>query len=331
MDASCPDTSSFAEDLNDFEFEIDSTQAGQRFDRFLSSMLPEYSRSVLSSSVKKETILVDGIPKKNSYRLKLGEVVAGWCDYQDEIEVTPEEMDLHILYEDDWIIVLSKSPDVVVHPGAGNLSGTLVNGLVYHCSQIINAGDDKTRPGIVHRLDKDTSGVMVVAKNGQIHQKLAEMFKYRSVNKTYQALIHGVPEEREGRIVAAIGRHPVQRKKMTIRDEGLGGRYAASSWKVITTYLKGQYSLVEVNIETGRTHQIRVHMASIGCPVVGDSLYGPKKIDPVAPRQLLHACRLEFEHPHSGESLCFNAPLWPDFSYVLKKLVEKEHSDKEIC
>ncbi len=331
MDASCSDNSRFAEDLNDFEIEVDETQAGQRFDRFLSAMLPDYSRSVLSSSIKKGTIKVNDIPKKSSYKLKLGEIVSGWCDYQDEIEITPEKMDLTILYEDEWIIILSKSPDMVVHPGAGNLSGTLVNGLVAHCSQIMSAGDDATRPGIVHRLDKDTSGVMVVAKNAQTHQQLADMFKNRRVQKTYQALLHGVPKEKEGRIVAPIGRHPVQRKKMSIRTEGQGGRYAASSWKVLVTYGQGKYSFVEVHIETGRTHQIRVHMASIGCPVVGDELYGPRKVDPVAPRQLLHACCLEFEHPYTGKTMSFRAPLWPDFARVVELLEEVDCSAEGQC
>lgn len=320
MDATSPDSSSCSDNLDDFELEVDSTQAGQRFDRFLSSQLPEYSRSILGSSIKKGTILVDGIQKKNSYKLKRGERVSGWCDYQDEIEITPEAMELDIIYEDEWIIVLSKSPDLVVHPGAGNSSGTLVNGLVHYCDAIMAAGDDKTRPGIVHRLDKDTSGVMVIAKNAEVHKVLSDMFKNRTVKKTYQALVHRKPMEQEGRIVAAIGRHPVQRKKMCIRAEEQGGRYAVSNWKVIRSFLQGRYSLVEVHIETGRTHQIRVHMASLGCPVVGDQLYGPKKVDPIAPRQLLHACSLEFAHPHSGKKMAFKAPLCTDFSKVIEML-----------
>lgn len=331
MDASYPENSSIAENPDDFEIEVEAAQAGQRFDRFLSAMLPEYSRSILSGSIKKGTIKVDDAVRKSSYKLKQGELVSGWCDYQDELIVTPEQMDLNILYEDEWLLVLSKSPDMVVHPGAGNVSGTLVNGLVYHCSQIISVGDDKTRPGIVHRLDKDTSGVMVVAKNSHTHQRLAEMFKNRSVRKLYQALLHGVPNDKEGRIVASIGRHPVQRKKMTVRTEEQGGRFAASSWKILETYLQGKYSLVEVHIETGRTHQIRVHMASIGCPVVGDELYGPKKTDPIAPRQLLHACCLEFDHPHTGEKMCFNAPLWKDFSHIIHRLSGLEQAVEDRC
>lgn len=320
MDITYPENSSCSENIDDFEIEVDSAQAGQRFDRLLSVEFPEYSRSVINNSIKKGTILINGASKKSSYKVKVGEIISGWCDYQDEIEITPEPVPLTIIYEDAQLLVISKQPGLVVHPGAGNLTGTLVNGLVFYCQQIADVGDDKTRPGIVHRLDKDTSGVMIIAKNGQVHQQLGSMFKDRSVKKTYLALVHGSPVERSGRIVAAIGRHPVQRKKMTLRSEEQGGRYAVSNWHVVESYCNGKYTLVEVHIETGRTHQIRVHMASLGCPVVGDQLYGPKKIDPLAPRQLLHAYCLEINHPVSSNRLSFKVPLWPDFAGVLERL-----------
>lgn len=303
---------------DEFSFIIDGKQAGQRLDRFLASSFPELSRSSLNLAVKEQTIFVDQLTRKSSYKLKSGQKVHGYFKPPEFIEVAPEQMDLNILFEDPYIIVLSKAPNVVVHPGAGNPCGTLVNGLVYHCQNIADVGEDELRPGIVHRLDKDTSGLMVVAKTQKCHRNLSDAFKAREVEKQYHALLHGRMKHESGRLVAPIGRHPVHRTKMDIR-EGNGGRYAVTNWQLLEEY-GARFSLVELGIETGRTHQIRVHMKSLGHPVVGDDLYGPRRPKMTFSRQLLHASSLKFLHPETGRKMKFSAPLWPDFADFLKKI-----------
>lgn len=309
-----------------FSFTIDSSQTGQRLDRFLTLSLPQYSRSELNNANKKGTILVDGKIRKSSYKLKLGESIVGYLESEEVIEIVPEKIDLEVLFEDEHLLVISKSPGLVVHPGAGNKNGTLVNGLVYHCQQIQQIGEDLTRPGIVHRLDKDTSGVMVVAKTQETHRKLSDIFKNRQVRKQYHALVHGRLAEEYGRLVAHIGRHPVHRKKMAV-VEGAAGRYAVTKWELLEEF-GARYSMVELEIETGRTHQIRVHMNHLGNPVVGDELYGPRKIDPIASRQLLHASNLKFVHPITGRKMNFTAPIWPDFAEILENL-RKQYGEEE--
>ncbi len=234
---------------NDFIFRVEDNQASQRLDRFLCIFLAENSRSAITQAIKNKTVFVDGQPRKNSYKLKKGETVTGYFPPSEPLDLIPEKMELNILFEDDHLLVISKAPDVVVHPGAGNHSGTLANGLLYHCNEISNVGDDSLRPGIVHRLDKDTSGVMVIAKTESCHKKLSAAFKAREVKKQYTALVHGRMKYPEGRLVASIGRHPVQRKKMAVR-EGNDGRYAATSFSVIQEY-GAALSLIEVEIETG--------------------------------------------------------------------------------
>jgi 23S rRNA pseudouridine1911/1915/1917 synthase len=302
-----------------FSFQITERQAGLRLDHFLAQHLPEISRSQLASSIRSGDILVDGTLKKSGYRLKSGEQVAGTLSSPEVIAVQPQDMQLIILYEDDALLVISKPPGLVVHPGSGNVSGTLVNGLLYHCESIAGVGDS-IRPGLVHRLDKDTSGVMVIAKREDVHRKLVDAFKARAMEKDYLALVHGVMVNPQGRLVAAIGRHPVHRQKMAVREPG--GRYAATHWQVVREFGR-MYSLVLVGIETGRTHQIRVHMAHLGHPVAGDKMYGRSGSHSPFPRQMLHAARIRFRHPISDEVLEFEAPLWPDFVEILQKL-EKE-------
>ena len=313
----CGDDSSTTSSSCPFTYLITEGQAGDRLDHFLAGNLPDTSRSQLISSIRTGLVLVDGASKKSSYRLKAGDRVSGSVVSPAAMDVRPEMIQLTILYEDEFLLVISKPPGLVVHPGSGNPTGTLVNGLVHYCGSIAGIGDS-VRPGIVHRLDKDTSGVMVIAKREDTHRKLVEMFKARSMEKEYLALVHGVLDRKQGRLVAPVGRHPVHRQKMAVREGG--GRYAATHWQAVKEF-GGRYSLLAVGIETGRTHQIRVHMAHLGHPVVGDSLYGrreqgPKKIT----RQLLHASRLRFIHPISEEMLDIQAPLWPDFQEVLQNL-----------
>lgn len=299
-----------------FIFVVSPGLSGVRLDQFLAQHIPAVSRSLITSSIRGGLIVVDGVCRKSSYRLKEGEAVQGALETPPEIEVKPEKIDFPILYEDDSLLVISKPPGVVVHPGSGNHKGTLVSGLVHHCQSIGEVGD-RLRPGIVHRLDKDTSGVMVVAKSDYVHRNLVDDFKNRRMHKEYLALLHGIPAEKSGRIVASIGRHPVQRQKMAVRT--VGGRHAATSWELVEEFNSG-HCLVRVNIETGRTHQIRVHMAHLGCPVAGDTTYGAGSNSSLFERQMLHASRLTFNHPVTGERIDCHAPLWDDFRKVLQAL-----------
>ncbi|MGW8195101.1 MAG: RluA family pseudouridine synthase, partial [Desulforhopalus sp.] len=253
-----------------FKIHVDSAMGGIRLDQFLSRQLPSVSRSLVSSSIRSGLIAVDGVKRKSSYRLKVGEIVSGTLEALPDVDVHPQKIDFPILFEDNALLIISKPPGLVVHPGSGHQQETLVNGLLYHCHTIEGVGD-RLRPGIVHRLDKDTSGAMVVAKTDVVHRSLVELFKNRRLHKEYLAILHGHLAEKQGRIVASIGRHPVQRQKMAVRSTG--GRHAASSWTVLREFESG-YSLVNVCIETGRTHQIRLHMAHLGCPVAGDAVYG---------------------------------------------------------
>ncbi|MEN8188594.1 MAG: RluA family pseudouridine synthase [Thermodesulfobacteriota bacterium] len=300
----------------DFQFPIDDAQAGHRLDRFLCSCLEDVSRALINDSLTRKLILVNGEVKKKSYRLRAGDQVAGCLCQPAVIDLAPEPVDFTILHEDDHLLVLSKPPGLVVHPGSGNSSGTLVNGLLHHCAALSEVGDE-LRPGIVHRLDKDTSGAMVVAKDSITHRYLVEQFKNRTVKKEYVALVCGRMERPSGRIVAAIGRHSVNRQKMAVREPS--GRYAATSWQLLHIFEQG-YSLLRLKIETGRTHQIRVHMSHLGHPVAGDQLYGRNSGKVTCPRQLLHAATLGFIHPVSTNFMSFKAPLWADFSAALLRL-----------
>lgn len=310
-----------------FQVTIDAGLSGMRLDQCLAHHLPVVSRSVIISSIKKGLILVNGVQRKSSYRLKEKEILAGAVETKGPIQVLPEKIDFPILYEDEALLLLSKPPGLVVHPGNGNRQGTLVNGLVDYCSSIAGIGDH-VRPGIVHRLDKDTSGLMVVAKTESVHRLLIGMFKNRQLKKEYLALLHGILKEKTGRLVAAIGRHPVQRQKMAVRQTG--GRHAASCWEVLEEF-DNRFSLVKVSIETGRTHQIRVHMAHLGCPVAGDRVYGAGKDNDAFPRQLLHASRLAFEHPITGKMIDRSAALWSDFASALDGLRSPDIPEEELC
>ncbi|TKB09023.1 RluA family pseudouridine synthase [Desulforhopalus sp. IMCC35007] len=297
-------------------FHVDEKHVGVRLDQFLALQVLGLSRSQISDAIREKNIIVNGTPRKNSYRLKLGEFISGVVEHDKPIEVCGEHIEFTVLYEDQWLLFLSKPPGLVVHPGSGNHAGTLVNGLVHYCEGIAAVGD-AARPGIVHRLDKDTSGVMVVAKTEAVHRDLINLFKEHQLEKEYLCLVQGVPKESSGRIVAAIGRHHINRQKMAVKD--IGGKHAATNWDLVERY-DGGLSLLQVNIETGRTHQIRVHMAHLGYPVAGDCVYGTGKTQRKFPRQMLHASRLSFNHPVTGKKLDIIAPLWNDFVAVLDQL-----------
>ena len=300
---------------------VSSEHGGSRFDHFLVQFVPEISRTHLVHSIRLGLLSVDGKKKKSSYRLKAGEKISGTIFQPCLPQLIAQKVPFDILLEDEYLLILSKPPGIVVHPASGNPDGTLVNGLLHHCQEIAGVGE-QIRPGIVHRLDKDTSGIMVVAKTETSHRLLVDAFKARSVEKEYLALVYGAFQQRSGRIVAPIGRHPVQRQKMTVVEEGRG-RYAASSWELVEKFESG-LSFVRVRIETGRTHQIRVHMASLGHPVAGDRLYGRARNTIHFPRQMLHAHTLSFTHPIKGTEVTVSAPLWPDFQEVLDALRSNE-------
>lgn len=301
-----------------FSLTVKEIEHGLRLDLFLTGHLAEASRSQIVSSIKKGSVQLNGgVEKKASRKLHTGDVVQGkLAPIKQSSPLLPQKIDFQILYEDEWIIGISKPPQLVVHPGDGNPDKTLVNGLLYHCDKFSGVGES-LRPGIVHRLDKDTSGVMVVAKEERSHRLLVESFKSREVSKCYHAIVIGCPSVNSGRIVAPIGRHPTQRKKMAINNEH--GKHAASQWQLVEK-LKDNHSYFKIHIETGRTHQIRVHLAAIGHPIAGDLLYGPKKTKLQFPRQMLHSSLLKFNHPVSKEEVTLEAPLWKDFLDVYKRL-----------
>lgn len=305
-----------------FSHIVGEGNSGVRLDQFLALRHPTISRSLFGEAIAKSLITVDGAVRKSSYRLRIGEVVEGGIVLPSLPTVIPQSIDFPILFEDRHLLVLSKPPGLVVHPGSGNFDRTLVNALVHHCLSIAAVGD-ALRPGIVHRLDKDTSGVMLVAKEDGVHRRLIEDFKNHRLTKEYVTLVHGRPRQKSGRVVAAIGRHPQHRQKMAVLT---GGRHAVSNWQVLEEFVQ-PLTLLRVAIETGRTHQIRVHLAHLGHPVAGDRLYGGSRPGNY-PRQMLHAARLVFEHPITGKIMDLEAPLWPDFQAVLDGLCANRSSEE---
>lgn len=292
--------------------------AGLRLDHFLTRCYADHSRSALNKLIIAAQVRVNGQPAKSGHRLRADEIVSVCFPQEAPEELEPEHIDFPVLFEDEYLLVLSKPPGLVVHPACGHANGTLVHGLLYHCNEL--PASDGGRPGIVHRLDKDTSGVMLVAKNEIALRRLMADFKDRKVQKTYHALLLRNPPAPQGRIDAPIGRHPVDRKKMAVRPGG--GKHAVTNYQVMEHFANG-WCLVEVGIETGRTHQIRVHMAALKAPVVGDALYGGqvgRDVPQVPPRQMLHASTLRFFHPFDGRSLCCTAPLWADMQVLLDAL-----------
>lgn len=296
--------------------QITADRDGERLDVFLTRIEPALSRSHVQKLIREGEVTAGGKPRKANYKLHVGEGVCYTLPEPEPIAVEPEDLPLDILYEDADIIVVNKARGMVVHPAAGVTHGTLVNALLYHCKDLSGI-NGAIRPGIVHRLDKDTSGVMVCAKNDAAHIDLAEQIRTKSAHRNYLAIVHGniVPER--GVIKGDIGRHPKDRKKMAIVREN--GKPAVTHFRVLERF--GPYTLVECRLETGRTHQIRVHMASIGHPVICDPKYGPKKRAPFAIQgQALHSHTLVLTHPRTRERMTFTAPLPADMENILKKL-----------
>lgn len=286
----------------------------KRLDLFLSEKFEHMSRSYVQGLIENESVKVNNKIKKSNYKLKFGDEVSVEVPIPVELQVEGENIPIDTIYEDGDVIVVNKPQDMVVHPAPGNYTGTLVNALLYHCKDLSGI-NGVIRPGIVHRIDKDTTGILVVAKNDNAHNKLAEQLKNHSMTRTYYALVEGNVKQDEGIVNAPIGRHPVDRIKMAVVKDG---RDAVTHYKVIERF--GDYTLVKCNLETGRTHQIRVHMAHIGHPLVGDNVYGYKKQKFNLKGQVLHAKELGFIHPTSGEYIHFDSELPKYFIELLEKL-----------
>jgi len=305
----------------------------ERLDTFLSESLPEISRSQLKRLIDKGHITLNGLPAKASSRLKGGESIQVILPEPQTTEATPEDIPLTILYEDEDLIVINKPAGMVVHPAAGHFHGTLVNALLHHCKDLAGIGGE-LRPGIVHRIDKDTSGLLVVAKNDQSHQHLAAQFKQHSIKRLYLALIHGCPEKSSGVISQSIGRHPVHRKKMSCKAKQ--ARHAVTHWTVLKSYSSEGLSLVELKLETGRTHQIRVHFSEMNFPLVADPLYGNnsrirmikdsglRNLINQLPGQALHAQQLGFIHPKTGKYLEFSCEMPDTLNSIIRYLDQQK-------
>ena len=301
------------------EFLVSWEEEDTRIDRYLSGVCPSLSRSYIQKLLKDGNILVNGQKVKSSYGVTEGDRIALEAPEAVEPEILAEPMDLDILYEDQDVILINKPKGMVVHPAAGHYSHTLVNGLMYHCKDQLSGINGVSRPGIVHRIDMDTTGVLIVCKNDMAHNSIAAQLKEHSIVRRYQAIVHGRVKEDEGTVEGPIGRHPTDRKRMSINYKN--GKPAITHYRVLKRFR--QYTHIECRLETGRTHQIRVHMASIHHPLLGDLVYGPASCPvPGLQGQTLHAGVLGFVHPRTGEYMEFTAPLPAYFQELLGKLPE---------
>ena len=292
--------------------DVSDEETGERIDSFLSGKT-EFTRTRIQQLIKDRNITVNGKPTKSSYKIEENDEIIIEVPEVETTEIKPENIKIDIVYEDSDIAVINKQAGLVVHPAHGHYSGTLVNAILYHIKDLSGINGE-IRPGIVHRLDKDTSGLIVIAKNDKVHTALTEMFQEKKIRKTYLAILKGKLNKSEGKIVTQIGRDKNDRKKMTVIDDAAKGKNAITNYRVISQ--NNLFTLVKVNIETGRTHQIRVHMRHLGYPILGDSVYGRKDNEK---RQMLHAYKLEFIHPVTGRQMEFIGEIPEDFQKALKK------------
>lgn len=298
------------------EIFITEELAGDRIDKFLSEQYEELSRSFIQKLLKSGEVFVGQKPVKASYKVSEGDVITFEVPEAVEPEIVAEDIPLDIVYEDHDVILVNKPKGMVVHPAAGHYSGTLVNALMFHCKDDLSGINGVLRPGIVHRIDMDTTGVLIACKNDLAHNSIAEQLKEHSITRRYQAIVHGVLKQDEGTVDAPIGRHPQDRKKMCINQQN--GKHAVTHYKVLKRFDK--FTHIECRLETGRTHQIRVHMASLGHPLLGDAVYGPAKSPHKLQGQTLHAGILGFVHPRTGEYMEYSAPLPEYFERLLNIL-----------
>ncbi len=299
------------------QYIVSADEAGSRLDQFLVKKVPDISRSFLQKQIKENHVTVNGKPAKAGNKLNESDEIYMVLEPPKELSVEPEDIPLDILYEDEDIIVINKPKQMVVHPAPGHYSGTVVNALLYHCKDSLSGINGVLRPGIVHRIDQDTTGAIVICKNDYAHRFIAEQLREHSITRTYHAIVHNHVVQEEGTIESTIGRHPVDRKKMAMNVKN--GKHAVTHYKVLDP-LNGKFTYICCNLETGRTHQIRVHMASIGNPILGDSVYGPSKCPFHLTGQTLHAKTLGFIHPRTKKYIEFDAPLPEYFQKLLKQL-----------
>lgn len=302
--------------MNEFHFHIEEDMEGLRIDKCISAALDSLSRSYIQKIIKEEAVRVNGSPVKSSYKVKASDEIALSVPDAVEPDILPENIPLDILYEDADVIVVNKPKGMVVHPAAGHYSGTLVNALLYHCHDSLSGINGYLRPGIVHRIDKDTTGSLIVCKTDAAHKAIARQLKKHSVTRCYRAICHGVLPKDKGTIDRPIGRSPADRKKMAVLTEG--GKRAVTHYKVLQRFDK--YTYIECTLETGRTHQIRVHMASIGYPILGDPLYSQMNSPFKLEGQTLHAKTLGFIQPRTKEYIEVDAPLPQYFQHLLEIL-----------
>lgn len=302
--------------MKDYSHQVTKTEVSTRIDKLLVDLLPDVSRSQIQSWIKSGHVLVDQTPVKSNYKCEQGVTISWEIPEPELLEVIAEDIPLTIIYEDEDVLVVNKPRGMVVHPSIGHSSGTLVNALMYHCKDLSGI-NGVVRPGIVHRIDRDTSGLLMVAKNDQAHQGLSEQLQAKTVKRSYVAIVHGAIPHEYGTIEAPIGRDPKSRQNMTVIT---GGRDAVTHFEVIER-INQQYTFVKCTLETGRTHQIRVHMKYIGFPLVGDPKYGHRKTLAMN-GQALHAQELGFEHPRTKEWLQFTVEPPTEFQDALKKIRE---------
>ncbi len=302
--------------MNSHFFTVTEEDQGERLDKYLSGLLPDVSRSFIQKLLKQQQVTVNDNPVKANYVIRENDAVSIHVPEAVEPEIIPEDIPLDILYEDNDVLVVNKPKNMVVHPAPGHYSGTLVNAVMYHCKDNLSGINGVLRPGIVHRIDKDTTGSLIICKNDTAHNSLAAQLKEHSIRRKYLAIVHGILKEDEGVINAPIGRNPNDRLKMAVNYKN--GKEAVTHYKVLQRL--NNYTFVECVLETGRTHQIRVHMASIQHPLLGDALYGPAKCPYKLEGQTLHAQILGFIHPTTGKYIEVCAPLPEYFEKLLKKL-----------
>ena len=298
------------------EFRIEEAIAGERIDKFLSDSLPDVSRSYIQKLIKDGQVTVNQKTVKSNYKLNAGDLLSMEEPELQEPDIEAEDIPLDILYEDSDLLIINKPKGMVVHPSAGHYSGTLVNALMHYCKEDLSGINGVLRPGIVHRIDMDTTGSLLVCKNDFTHNHIAEQLKVHSITRVYHAIVHGILKDDEGTINAPIGRHPIDRKKMSINHKN--GKEAVTHYKVLKRFKNFTY--IECRLETGRTHQIRVHMSSISHPLLGDAVYGPVKSPYKLQGQTLHSKTIGITHPRTGEYLEVEAPLPEYFTNLLKKL-----------
>lgn len=305
--------------MNSFEFKINNENTALRIDKFLSDNIPDVTRSAIQGYITDGCIKVNDVAVNKNYKTRLNDVITVFVPDPVELEAIPENIPLDIVYEDNDVIVVNKPKGMVVHPAAGNYTGTLVNALLYHCKDSLSGINGVLRPGIVHRIDKNTSGLLIVAKNDTAHKGLAEQIKEHSFTRQYETIVYGNIKEDTGTINQPIGRNPSDRKKMAVTAQN--SKNAVTHFKVLERF--NEFTHLAVNLETGRTHQIRVHMAYINHPVAGDEVYGPKKVITKLNGQCLHARKIGFVHPVSGEYLEFTSELPQYFTGFLNELKSK--------